>query len=143
LITNWPRSASSVAAPAVGLHLSVENKDAFGTERRNPSAAAAKMKTKQVNTIAVIQACAYTAAVEMVHKLPANLLAALMAANNRVLKAAIIESGGELLISSKSVYEMLGNGEHVIASTEKNGALRLSLSSKQHLDENNSEILAL
>lgn len=32
-----------------------------------------------------------------------------MAANNRVLKAAIIEHGGELRISPESVYEMLEN----------------------------------
>lgn len=101
------------------------------------------MKSNQVNTINVIQAYAYTAAAEMVHKLPSNLLAALMATNNRVLKAAIIEHGGELRISAESVCEMLENAAHVVAISEKDGTVRLSLAAKETADEPNSDVLPL
>jgi hypothetical protein len=39
-----------------------------------------------------------------------EIISEIMAANNRLLKAAIIENGGELVISPESFYEMIQIG---------------------------------
>ena len=96
-----------------------------------------------VNTLDVIKACAHSTSAETARHLPPKVVASVMAANNRVLKAAIIENGGELRISSEAIFKTVGNPEHVVATTEEDGAIKLSLASKEEAADPSSDVLPL
>ena len=59
-------------------------------------------------------------------RLPADLVSQLLSANNQMLKAAIIQNGGGLEISTQAIYETLTHKGHVIATENEDGSIRLS-----------------
>ena len=81
--------------------------------------------------------------VEMHHKMPPEVVSALMTANNRMLKAAIIENGGQLTITPESFYEMFHNKLHVVASSDEDGNIKLSLAGKETVNHPESELMPL
>ena len=76
-------------------------------------------------------------------KMDSNMIALLMAANNKVLKAAIIENGGKLVISPDSLHESFDNMEHVVASSDDTGSMTLVLAAKASIDQSKLDLLPL
>ena len=72
-----------------------------------------------------------------------GIITEIMAANNRLLKAAIIQNGGELVISPESFYEMFQNSQHVVAYSDDAGNVKLSLASKESIDQSQVDLLPL
>lgn len=99
--------------------------------------------TTEPTALNVIKACAHTASVTMSSALPPEVLASVMAANNRVLKAAIIEHGGELRISRESIFETVGNPEHIVATADGDDAIKLALVSKKDAENPDPRVLPL
>ena len=65
--------------------------------------------------------------------MPLGVVRSIMLANNRILAAAIVENGGELRISSESVHEILTTASHVMAVAVEDGALSITLASKDEI----------
>jgi len=91
----------------------------------------------------VLIVSAKRSATEMHKKMPVDIIATLLAANNQVLKAAIIENGGELVIYPESLYEMFQNTQHVVASSDDTGCIRLSMATKKIIDQSESVLCPL
>ena len=63
-----------------------------------------------MNTLDLVRACSKCSVAVMQQNMSPEIISEIMAANNRLLKAAIIENGGELVISPESFYEMIQIG---------------------------------
>ncbi len=63
-------------------------------------------------------------------KMPSKVARSVLVANNRILAAAIIENGGQLVISPNSVDEMFANKGHVVVVPNEDGSLTVTLASK-------------
>jgi len=96
-----------------------------------------------MNTMDILIFSARNSAADMCTKLPAEIFATLLAANNQMLKAAIIENGGELVIHSESFYKMFQDPLHVAAAAGDGGCVKLSLVTKNILDDSNCALVPL
>jgi hypothetical protein len=96
-----------------------------------------------MNTMEILISSARNSAADMYPKMSAEIFATLLAANNQMLKAAIIENGGELLIHSESFYKMLHDPLHVAAATDDEGCVTLSLVTKNVLDDSECALVPL
>jgi hypothetical protein len=65
--------------------------------------------------------------------MPAEVVCSVMVVNNRILTAAIIENGGKLVISPESVHEMLTGVKHIVAVTNEDESITLSLALKEEI----------
>jgi hypothetical protein len=98
---------------------------------------------KITQTLNVVQSDAKRLALAARDRLPADLVSQLLSANNQMLKAAIIQHGGGLEISTQAIYETLTHKGHVVATENEDGSIRLSLARKQEIEQAGSELLAL
>ena len=96
-----------------------------------------------MNTLDLVRACAKCSVAEMPAEISPDIITEIMAANNRLLKAAIIENGGELVISPESFYEIFQNKQHVVAWSDEAGNIRLSLAAKESIEHADFELLPL
>jgi len=96
-----------------------------------------------MNTMELLIFSARNSAADMYAKMPAETFATLLAANNQMLKAAIIENGGELVIHSESFCKMFQNPLHVAAAADDGGCVKLSLVTKNVLDDSNCALVPL
>jgi hypothetical protein len=71
---------------------------------------------ESLNSLEMIEAYAESVSAEMAEELPSQLLASIMEEDNCILTAAIIENGGELLISPESVYPAMTRMRHIVAA---------------------------
>jgi hypothetical protein len=96
-----------------------------------------------MNTLNLLKSYAKKSSDEVVKTMDPKIIALLMAANNRVLKAAIIQNFGELVITPESLHESFDNMEHVVASSDHTGCIRLSLAAKDSIDKSKLDLLPL
>ena len=95
-----------------------------------------------MNTLEMLKTYAREISPGVCETIPSEVVCSVMLANNWILAAAIIESGGKLLISSESVCEMLTGSTHVVAVTAEDGSLTVSLAAKDEI-LSNPEAMAL
>jgi len=98
---------------------------------------------ESLNTLEMIDVCAESVSAQIVEELPSRLLASIMEKDYRILMAAIIENGGEMLISSESVYKSMNSTRHVAAMAEEDGSIHLTLASKEEIIRPESELVPL
>ena len=98
--------------------------------------------TEIQNTLQLLKAHAHQLAGESCKDMPAGLISCLMMVNNRILTAAIIENGGQLKISAKSVQAMFRTANHVVALAHTDDSVTLSLAPKEEVIAN-SDLMAL
>jgi hypothetical protein len=91
------------------------------------------MSIRNPNTLEVLKAYARAGALGACNEMPLEVVRSIMLANNRILAAAIIESGGELRISSISIHEILTTASHVVAVATEDDALTITLASKDEI----------
>jgi len=96
-----------------------------------------------MNTFDLLKVYSTKSSAEMQKRMDAGIIASLMSANNRVLKAAIIQNGGELVISPESLYRSFENMEHVVASSDDTGSIKLFLAAKESIDRAQLDLLPL
>jgi hypothetical protein len=96
-----------------------------------------------MDSVNIVKSIAENSSPELAGEISPEMLASVMSANNQMLKAAIIENGGELMISPEAIYETLVSLEHVVAEPVGNGAIRLSLALKKAVLEKETEMMAL
>ncbi len=95
-----------------------------------------------MNTVEMLKAYVREASTDVGEKMPLKIARSIMVANNRILAAAIIENGGKLLISPDAVFEMLTNNGHVVAVSNEDGSLTVTLASKEEILAK-SDVMAL
>jgi len=98
---------------------------------------------ESLNTLEMIDVCAESVSAQIVEELPSQLLASIMEKDYRILMAALIENGGEMMISSESVYKSMNSTRHVAAVAEEDGSIKLTLASKEELNQTKSELVPL
>ena len=98
--------------------------------------------TETQNTLQQLKAHAHELAGNGRDDMPAGLISCLMMVNNRILTAAIIENGGKLKISAKSVHAMFRTAQHVVAVADADDSVTLSLAPKEDIIAN-SNLMAL
>ena len=91
------------------------------------------LMNESLNTLEMIEACAESVSARIAEELPSQLLAATMEKDYRLLMAAIIENGGELLISPESVYRSMKSERHVAAVAGYDGSVKLTLATKDEI----------
>ena len=100
------------------------------------------MKTA-VETLNLLKFFSEQSAAGLHHKMPSHVIAALMTANNRMIKAVIIENGGHFEITPESLYAMFHNKQHVVASSDEDGNVKLSFAPKESIEQREGELLPL
>jgi hypothetical protein len=102
-----------------------------------------QVMNESLNTLEMIDVCAESVSSQIVEELPSQLLASIMEKDYRILMAAIIEHGGEMLVSSESVYKAMNSTRHVAAVAEEDGSIKLMLASTEEITRATSELVLL
>ena len=96
-----------------------------------------------MNTLKLLEAYVRSLSAEGCEQMPPDTICSVMIANNRILTAAVLENGGELTISTRSVHEMLTlNGSHLVATLNDDDSITVKLAAKSEILDR-TEALAL
>jgi len=98
---------------------------------------------ESLNTLEMIDVCAESVSAQIVEELPSRLVASIMEKDYRILMAALIENGGEMLISPESVYKAMNSTRHVAATTGEDGSVKLKLATREEINRTKSELVPL
>ena len=96
-----------------------------------------------MNNLNVLRAFSETISTDAAEKIPPAVLAFDMELNSSLLKAAVIDNGGELLVSYNAFYNMITNDAHVVAVANEDGSIRLSLAAREEIMDPKSDLIVL